>query len=189
MFQCTTWPEHSPCFDKLNTSLGLPVNRFGKLCMTACPERSEGTLQSHLHSLSIVTCSTGLLLRLRLTAFPSRFKPTGCRACRDVCQTHAWLALSLSKWMVLLLHHLESKSFTYRDTQLLRFSDLAAHPSYLAVQFRANGSHTLLAREQKRCGSPLLMGFTPLAFFGLLAFICQCPLLPVKPAVEIVDYH
>jgi len=37
-----------PCFDKLNTSLGLPINRFGKFCMTACPERSEGTLLSHL---------------------------------------------------------------------------------------------------------------------------------------------
>ena len=44
--------------------------------------------------------------------------------------------------MVLLLHHLESKSFTYRDTQLSRFDDLAAHPLYFTVQFRANGSHT-----------------------------------------------
>jgi hypothetical protein len=49
--------------------------------------------------------------------------------------------------MVLLLHHLESKTFTYRDTQLSRYDDLAAHPLYFTVQFRANGSHT--PRPQK----------------------------------------
>jgi len=51
--------------------------------------------------------------------------------------------------MVLLLHHLESKTFTYRDTQLSRFDDLAAHPLYFTVQFRANGSHT--KRAPRHC--------------------------------------
>jgi hypothetical protein len=49
---------------------------------------------------------------------------------------------------VLSLHHLEGKDFTYMNTQLSRFSDLAAHPLYLAIQFRANGSHTQGAQEQ-----------------------------------------
>jgi hypothetical protein len=37
---------------------------------------------------------------------------------------------------------------------------------------------------QKRGGSPLLGGIHTTGFFGPLAFIRQCPLLPVKPAVR-----
>jgi hypothetical protein len=68
MFLCTTWPEHVPFW-------ALPINRFGKLCMT--------TLLSHLHSLSIVTCSTGLSHRFATyrLSFPLQTR---------VCQTHAW---------------------------------------------------------------------------------------------------
>ena len=55
--------------------------------------------------------------------------------------------------MVLLLHHLESKTFTYRDTQLSRFDDLAAHPLYFTVQFRANGSHTKRAPDAGDSGA------------------------------------
>ena len=68
MFLCTTWPEHVPFWV-------LPINRFGKLCMT--------TLLSHLHSLSIVTCSTGLSHRFATyrLSFPLQTR---------VCQTHAW---------------------------------------------------------------------------------------------------
>jgi hypothetical protein len=43
--------------------------------------------------------------------------------------------------MVLLLHHLESKSFTYRDTQLSRFKDLAALPPVLPGFERTGRTH------------------------------------------------
>ena len=51
---------------------------------------------------------------------------------------------------VLSLHHLEGKILAYMNTQLSRYNDLAAHPLYLAIQFRANGSHTPAAADPKR---------------------------------------
>ena len=42
---------------------------------------------------------------------------------------------------VLSLHHLKDKSFTYMNTQLSKYNDLAAHPRYRMTPFRANGSH------------------------------------------------
>ena len=48
---------------------------------------------------------------------------------------------------VLSLHHLEGKILAYMNTQLSRYNDLAAHPLYLAIQFRANGSHTPAAAD------------------------------------------
>ena len=84
--------------------------------------------------------------------------------------------------MVLLLHHLESKSFTYRDTQLSRFNDLAAHPSHLTVQFRANGSHTSFAADGRGLRSPP-EGILPRLRVRFLGFFCQIPRPPLKPAV------
>jgi hypothetical protein len=95
--------------------------KFGKLRIT--------TLQPHLHSsLSIATClGRWRLLASRLSPFPPASDPR----------------LPVARQgKVLSLHHLEGKDFTYMNTQLSRFSDLAAHPLYLAIQFRANGSHT-----------------------------------------------
>ena len=47
---------------------------------------------------------------------------------------------------VLSLHHLKDKSFTYMDTQLSKYYDLAAHPPTLG-RFRANGSHTQVVAD------------------------------------------
>jgi len=96
--------------------------KFGKFCMT--------TLQPHLHSsLSIATC----LGRWRLMA--SRLSPF-------LPASDPRLPVA-RQGKVLSLHHLEGKVFTYMNTQLSRYNDLAAHPLYLAIQFRANGSHTM----------------------------------------------
>ena len=56
--------------------------------------------------------------------------------------------------MVLLLHHLESKNFIYRDTQLSRFMTLPLIP-HLCRWFRANGSHTLLSQKPAHQTRPL----------------------------------
>ena len=92
------------------------------------------SLQPHLHSsLSIVTC----LGRWRLMAGRlSPFLPASDPRLPDARQGR-----------VLSLHHLEGKFFTYMNTQLSRYNDLAAHPLYLAIQFRANGSHTKRAPD------------------------------------------
>jgi len=47
---------------------------------------------------------------------------------------------------VLSLHHLKGKFFTYMNTQLSKYNDLAAHPPTLH-RFRANGSHTQVAGD------------------------------------------
>ncbi len=119
MHQCTAWPGYSPFWV-------LPVSQFGKFSMT--------TLHPCLHSsLSIATC----LGRWRLLASRlSPFLPASDPRLPDARQGK-----------VLSLHHLEGKVFTYMNTQLSRYNDLAAHPLYLAIQFRANGSHTKRAAD------------------------------------------
>ena len=52
----------------------------------------------------------------------------------------------------LSLHHLEGRGFTYMDTQLSRYNDLAAHPPIFKDRFRANGSHPPPAADHLRCG-------------------------------------
>ena len=69
---------------------------------------------------------------------------------------------------VLSLHHLEDWSFTSMNTQLSRFNDLAAHPLYLAIQFRANGSHTQRAPDPRKSTETMVVGvcrvFKPFAW-------------------------
>ena len=128
--------EWLPCS---NVRHGLNTVPFGLACQPlwqvvhTVPAVCAGvtTLQSHLQSLSIVTCSTGLPLRLRLTAFPSPSLARPGRA--DPRLPNARLG------MVLLLHHLESKTFTYRDTQLSRFKTLPLILRTLRYNFERTG--------------------------------------------------
>ena len=48
---------------------------------------------------------------------------------------------------VLSLHHLEGRSYTYKDTQLLRYNDLNRSSPVSKIPFRANGSHTPIAPD------------------------------------------
>jgi hypothetical protein len=48
---------------------------------------------------------------------------------------------------VLSLHHLEGRSFTYKDTQLLSYNDINRSSPVSKTPFRANGSHTQIAPD------------------------------------------
>jgi hypothetical protein len=111
--------------------------------------------------LSIVTCSTG-------SPHPSVCSLPPFLPASDPHLPNARLGKAL------LLHHLESKTFTYKDTQLSRFNDLAAHPLYPTVQLRANGSHTPACR--RTAASPLLN------WRALPAIVLACQrVLPAPP--------
>ena len=81
---------------------------------------------------------------------------------------------------VLLLHHLESKSFTYRDTQLSRYNDLAAHPPVLPVSSE-RVAHTACT-GQVRAFAHTFEKAAPRGGFGIWW------LYPPNPALAGTDY-
>ena len=112
MRRCTAWPEHSPFWACLSTVLASSAHSTCGLCR--CDDASiTPSFVIHSHLLDGIATS--------VCSLPP-FLPAS-----DPRLPNARLG------MVLLLHHLESKSFTYRDTQLSRYNDLAAHPPVLPV--------------------------------------------------------
>ena len=126
MRQCTAWPEHLPFWACLSTGLASCAHLHRACAQRKCRCDDASTTPSliviHSHLLDGIAAS--------LCSLPPSLPASDPRL------PNARLGRVLS------LHHLEGKTFTYRDTQLSRYNDLAAHPLYLAIQFRANGSHT-----------------------------------------------
>ena len=107
MRRCTAWPEHSPFWACLSTVLASCAHSTCGLCR--CDDASIApSFVIHSHLLDGIATS--------VCSLPP-FLPAS-----DLCLPNARLG------KVLLLHHLESKTFTYRDTQLSKYIDLAAHP-------------------------------------------------------------
>ena len=120
MCRCTAWPEHSPFWACLSTALASCAHSTCGLCR--CDDASiTPSFVIHSHLLDGIAAS--------VCSLPP-FLPAS-----DPRLPDARLG------MVLLLHHLESKSFTYRDTQLSRFKDLAAHPPVLPGFERTGRTH------------------------------------------------
>ena len=163
---------HAPMYGMARTRplLGLACQPLWQVVHTA-PAVGAGvtTLQSHLQSLSIVTCSTGL--PHRFAAYRLSF-PLQTR----VCRTHAW------GWCFY--------STTWRVRVSLTGTLSCQSPETLPLiprsyRFRANGSHTKRAADKSGDGSSF--GESALnGFFVLRVFPVKVPLLPLTPAVRLV---
>jgi len=131
------------------------------------------TLQSHLHSLSIVTCSTGL--PHRFAAYRLSF-PLQTR----VCQTHAWgWCFYSTTWRVRV---------SLTGTLSCQGSKtLPLIPRFTPVSSE-RVAHTACTGQVR--ARPALAGkAAPTADSASGGFFCQVPPLPVTPAVGRLKSH
>jgi hypothetical protein len=145
MHHCTAWPEHSPFWACLSANLAGCASR-------PALSGAEGTLPPYLHSsLSIATCSAGSprWLAVYRLSFPLLTRAYRTHARGRCFHSATWrVRVSLVSTSSTQVHE---HSVVKACTEFVEvYDDLAAQPLYLAIQFRANGSHTMHARGPRQ---------------------------------------